>query len=147
MMKFLWPINDNPFFSFFFFSFQTRQTISILIVVQHFEELKIKLALDAFHIRLNKTNFIVFKEKKNEQTWLSFSHFNSCYSQWPNITLNTIDHHLLIIYLLNYYSIIVGCLRIFITSNNFRCHPIRCSNKCISFSNCSIQLCRYTKIN
>lgn len=45
------------------------------------------------------------------------------------------------------YSVIVGRVWVLLTSNDFRCHPIWCSNKCVSSPYSSIQLGAYTKIH
>jgi hypothetical protein len=45
------------------------------------------------------------------------------------------------------YSVVIGGVRVLITGDDLRSHPIRGAYECVSPSNCPVQLSTNTKIN
>lgn len=99
--------------------------------------------------------------KKGALTRSSLCHLNGCDPQGPDITLKhtqgttsfSIFHTLLSHGSVHpqtqccSYPVVIGGVRVLITGNNFRRHPVRCANEGVPTPNGSVQLGTHSKIN
>lgn len=98
------------------------------------------------------------KEKKIALTRSSLCHLNGCDPQGPDITLQNTQgirsvsiFHMLSQHMIQTqcccYPVVIGGVRVLITGNNLRCHPVRCANEGVPTPNGPVQLSTHPKIN